>query len=279
MSAKRLETLQPRLWILNHLQLRHIQRLIEHRTGINYGSEKDELLRRRFVLHIDRTETQSFDEYVQHLNQDQDLMSKLINDVTINETFLFRDSHQMSTWLERLVKPRADAGMPIRIWSAACSTGEEPVTISLMLNQLQVERRFEFEIWASDVNTAVLEKAKKGIFPARSLKDVPAPMVQQKFISKPDGYQVADDILQPIQFFKHNLFEPLEKTAGGFDFVFLRNVMIYFSDESRKKVFAHITQAMSENSYLLMGHCESPLGFSQSFTFYDEPGTLIFRKV
>lgn len=278
MAAPRLDQAQPSSWILGHLQMRQIQRLVEAKAGLRYATEKDETVRRRIVVHADRWRAPSFEAYLRRLSEDAACFEDLVNEITINETFMYRDSHQLAVWAERLAGPAGRARGRLRVWSAACSTGEEPVTISLILRALQAQGTFDFEIDASDVNTAVIEKARSGVFPERSTKDVPRDALASCFDREADGFRARPEILAPIRFFAQNLCEPLDASREPYDFVFLRNVMIYFPDDVRARVLSSVADSLREGGHLLMGHCESPAGNSDRFVRYDEPGTFIFRK-
>jgi chemotaxis protein methyltransferase CheR len=276
--AARSELAQPKSWFLSHLQMRQIQALLIERSGLSYSSEKDEMLRRRIVQHIDHSGTKSFDEYLNLLKTNPTESGSLINMATINETFMFRDAHQVQVWFEKLAKPHIDQHNKITIWSAACSSGEEPATLSLLLDNYQKVKPFEFQIYASDINTEVIAKAKLGQYLPRAVKDVPPDLLRAFFTQNDQGYQLQQDVLKTIHYFQHNLLEQSTQISTKVDFLFLRNVMIYFDDKTRERIINNLDTVTRPGTYLMMGHCESPVTYAKHYQPFEEPATVIYRR-
>lgn len=274
-----LEVIQPSNWIMNHLQMRDIQKKIEDFSGLSYGNDKDEMLRRKIVNHVDKTDSLSFKKYLEFLNSDQKYLQELINEVTINETYLYRDEQQLDFWKNQILLPLLDHKKEIKIWSAACSSGEEPTTIALILEQCRAQNKFESQIYASDINSATIEKAKLGEFNIRSTNYVPQEELDKYFQKTLLGYKVNPEIIGKITFFEHNLLNDKMAIQEKFDFIFLRNVMIYFSDDTRIKILDAMHELLNPKGCLLMGHCESPISISNKYERFGATSATIFRKV
>ncbi|MBP2661977.1 MAG: chemotaxis protein CheR, partial [Firmicutes bacterium] len=199
-------------------------------------------------------------------------MQLLINRLTVNETYFFRDFPQLQGFAEevllQVVKAKVASGnRNIKVWSAGCSTGEEPYTLAIILLEMLPEpEKWTIEILATDINTKVLETARKGYYTSRSIKDVPLEYLERYFIERQDMYLLNKQIRNMVDFKVLNLVEQQEmEKQFEYDFIFCRNVLIYFDTISRLKVLDSFYQSLKSGGFIYLGHSESVSRITNSF--------------
>ncbi len=186
---------------------------------------------------------------------------ELINAVTVNETYFYRENHQFEILINELlpqIDQRKRANESIRILCAPCSTGEEPYSVALhLLEDDKIVNERDFEIIGIDIDSTVIEKAKKGLYSDRSIHAL-SPSIKRKYFKKKMGYNELDpDIRDAITFQKANVFDKQEMNAlGKFDVIFSRNMLIYFDDASKKEVAMNFYNMLNPQGYILLGHAE-----------------------
>lgn len=205
------------------------------------------------------------DSYVQDVRRSKDRgeLIRVIEAMTTNETSWFRDSAPFNN-LRHLVLPAVRAQNPgvLRIWSAACSTGQEPYSIAMTL--LDSEER-HFSILATDLSNAVLSRAVAGEYSQLEInRGLPAPMLVRYFEREGAGWVVKPELRQRISFIQHNLLRPTP-AGGPFDIVFLRNVLIYFDTATKRDILTRLRQAMRPGGYLILGAAESTMGIDDAW--------------
>ena len=177
------------------------------------------------------------------------------------------------------MQPRARAGRPTRVWSAACSTGEEPLTLAMMLAEKGLGSRVD--IVASDISQKVLERAQRGEFGRRSLRSLP-PGVSGRYLEvDPDGERarVRPELMAAVTWKRVNLVDPAQVAAlGRFDVILCRNVMIYFSDDTARRVVDSLTQALEPGGHLLVGTSESLLRFGTQLQCEEKSGAFFYTR-
>lgn len=198
------------------------------------------------------------DQYVQRVRNDRAALSGVIEALTTNETSWFRDQAPFAT-LRSTILPeiRSRNSGELRLWSAACSTGQEPYSLSMSLLE-QGESRFS--ILATDLSHAVLKRASEGCYSQLEVnRGMPAAMLVRYFTRSGASWRIADRVRQSVRFQQHNLMNrpPL---GGPFDVVFLRNVLIYFDPATKRDVLTSIAQATRPGGYLVLGAAETVLG-------------------
>jgi chemotaxis protein methyltransferase CheR len=222
----------------------------------------------------------SFSGYCDYLIQNPLEWDIMIDLVTINETYFYREENQLiecsAIVLPMLKKIRF--GRPLRIWSAACSTGEEPYTLAMLIQETGLFPPGSVEIIATDINKKVLEKARKGWYHKGSFafRRIPEHLLSKYFSPKDSGYQIIDPIQKMIKFQYLNILDQQKfGLIGKVDVIFCRNVLIYFDQETTKQVIDTLHKNLSPDGYLFLGHAESitdtDLGFQKACsdkTFY-----------
>lgn len=253
--------------------------LIYALTGIHYPIAKLSLLSNRIRRRLRAGQLASFDAYLRLLQQPGASAEKqaFIDAVTTNETYFFRCQRHWEffrSWAQERARtlPR---GATLRIWSAAASTGAEAGTALIVLHQVFGAdfggRRIE--LLGTDLNASVLEEARAGVFRAYALSQTPPEVVRRYFERRGDEFVFDPSLRKLVTFEQHNLLQPLR--GRPFDFVLLRNVMIYFDQASKAKVLANAQAAMQPGAYLLVGESESLMNLEHGFT-YLQPS--VFQK-
>ena len=258
-------------------EFRLFRDLIHRHTGIWLRENKQVMLASRLAKRLRERHIANFSDYYtlveSHPEGGQEL-GELINCVTTNKTSFFRESHHFDflagTALDQfLLSPPPDAapagGRTFRIWSAACSTGEEPYSIAIALLEKQAARSassrgWNFQIVASDIDTQVLRTAERGVYPAEALADIPAECRYKYFLRGKDDMEgfvrVKKQVAQTIEFLRINLNDQSWALNGTFDAVFFRNALIYFRQETQDLFLRRIIRHMRPQGYLFLGHSE-----------------------
>lgn len=234
--------------------------LIYQKTGIRVSPQKKTLLSNRLRRRLRQTGIKDFDEYFTHLKKlpprDPE-WDAFLQEITTHETYLFRDEVQWRWFQEYLRDREAGTEKRLRVWSAACSTGDEPVTIACCIaGCLPGYQQWKVSILGTDIGTGALEQARSGVFGERSMRLVPEDYRRRFFTKAKDAqiWQAKPALTSMISYRHHNLMEPLRESA--FDLVFLKNVMIYFDTASKKQVLNHIRSVIRPGGLLVAGAAE-----------------------
>ncbi|WP_378954476.1 CheR family methyltransferase [Pelosinus sp. sgz500959] len=261
--------------------------LIYKRTGIWFETNKRYFVDKRLDERIAELGLENYREYYQHLkfSTDQTEMQQLINRLTINETYFFRDFPQLQGFAEevllQVVKDKVAAGnRKIKLWSAGCSTGEEPYTLAIILLEMLPEpETWTIEILASDINTRVLDVARKGYYNSRSVKDVPTEYLERYFARYREMYILNNKVRNMVNFKVINLMEQHEmKLQVDYDFIFCRNVLIYFTPESRLNVLESYYRSLKRGGYIYLGHSESVARITDAFKMRRIGSSIVYYK-
>lgn len=268
---------------------RQIRDLIYERSGIYFQDNKAYLLESRLAGRVRETGCRSFGDYLFSLRygNDEKEFSSLFKAVTICETSFFRDMEQLDVvnngLLNGLLEEKRREGISkLRFWSAACSSGEEPYTMAMYL----LERRsllggLDIEILGSDINEAVLAAARKGVYGNYSVKHTPGNYLNRYFVSNGDGtYSVKPEVKQLVRFANLNLYDVQRlKLMKGMDIIFCRNVLIYFDDDSKRKVVSALYDCLNPGGYLVIGRAESLHNLTRAFRPVTVDKMFFYKKV
>ena len=260
-------------------------KLVYMKTGIFYDYNKKYYVQKRVEKRAEALEMETLSEYYQMLkfSDDPSEFEKLINDLTVNETYFFRDFPQLRNFAEDVlpvvVREKTNS-KKIKVWSAACSTGEEPYTLSIILQEmLDKPEGWELQILASDINTEVLQFARIGLYESRSVKDVPPEYLEKYFTKRNDKYLVNLNVRRPVAFKRINLVCEKETSGvNGCDFIFCRNCLIYFDDESRRSVLSSFYESLNPGGFIFLGHSESVGRISSAYKVQRIGDTIVYSK-
>lgn len=255
------------------------------RTGMLFNETKRYYVERRLFERMQVTGTDSFAGYFARLRGNADgEIEQFINTLTVNETYFYREDHQLQCMTTDLLKERLKLkapGDPIRIWSVPCSTGEEPYSIAIWLleNWPEVDRH-DIEIVGSDIDTRVMEAAREGYFSKRSLMRLSPELIAKYFSELPDErWRIIDDLRQSIRLTPANLVEPGGTNLHGrFDIIFCRNVLIYFDDASRRMAAENLFENLAPGGFLCLGHSESMSRISPLFDVCRYSDAIVYQR-
>ena len=249
---------------LTEEEFRKLCEFLYRRTGIVFTEAKRYFVERRVIERMRATGSASFANYFARLRSDTEgEIEQFVNAFTINETYFYREDHQLRCLTRDLLADRVRATTPnqaIRIWSLPCSTGEEPYSIAIwLLENWPLVDKYEIEIVGSDIDTDVLEFARKGVFGKRALMRLSPELVERYFVSLDDeSWKILDDLRDSVQFTRVNIVESQETRAHGrFDVIFCRNVLIYFDDASRRVAAENLYENLAPGGYICLGHAEA----------------------
>jgi len=256
------------------------------KTGIRFDSSKRYFVDRRLIERMSATGHKGFKTYFIYLrfNSDKKETQALINAMTVNETYFFREEYQFRCMVERMLPEVVSwkrPGETIKIWSIPSSTGEEPYSIAIYLLEYWPDLdNWDVEILSSDIDTNVIEAAKKGIYTERSVKNLSDVMLKKYFTKVGDGlYQISEDIRNSVEFTVVNLIEPKEtKRFRGIDIVFCRNLLIYFDDVSRRVAAENLFDALNPGGFICLGHSESMSRISPLFKVRKFSEAIVYQK-
>jgi chemotaxis protein methyltransferase CheR len=256
--------------------------LVEEHTGIHYRPEDRDVLAEKAAARAAEAGFESLLDYYYYLrygDEDGRERAALVDALVVRETYFFREWPQVAA-LAALVAERVAAGARPRIWSAACATGEEPLTIAMALDAGRLLQ--SVDLVASDVSDVSLARARAGRYGARSLRDVPAPALAERYLrpTGDGGFAVDERLRAAIELRKVNLADAAQVAAvGPCDFIFCRNVLIYFSDDTARRVVEALTRALVPGGALFVGISESLLRFGTSLECEERGDVFLYRRL
>lgn len=261
------------------------RRFLENACGIVLGDNKQYLVSSRLNRIIAECKYNSLGELVVALKRDtsKELTDRIVEAMTTNETSWFRDIHPFNTLKERILPELSVARrMPIRIWSAACSSGQEPYSISMTVHEFQMANpgklNAEVQIVATDISPAMLRIAQKGRYDDMAMARGLTPERKKRYFKEtPSYWQITPQVSARIQFRPLNLLQSFA-LLGKFDIIFCRNVLIYFSSESKKDIISRMTKTLNPGGYLFLGGSESTAGAADELSMTRTNGGVVYQK-
>lgn len=222
-------------------------------------------------------------EYGGYLRVEPKEWDTLIELITVNETYFFREENLLEEFQNAILPQFKDRTPynPLRIWCSACSSGEEPYTLAILIQETGLFETGAVEIIASDINKKVLEKARRGLYNKKSFsfRSMPKDLLDKYFVSLEDEYKIIDSIRSMVDFRCLNLLdENIAEKVGKVDIVLCRNVLIYFDRDTINKVIGSLYDALKDGGYLLLGHAETITGMNTGFETIYTPSAFYYRK-
>ena len=258
--------------------------LIHERTGVNYDNSHRELLAEKLSPRVIACGFDSFLDYYYLLKYDdaaQEEWKQIMDAISVQETFFWREMDQVRALVEVLVPQyfAAHPLEPLRIWSAACATGEEPLSIAIALNEAGWFQRAAIEIYASDGSPSAIAKAKQGLYRERSFRNLPLALQAKYFREEQGGWRVLPQLHSRIKWTTANLMAPAEiKPLSIAPMIFCRNVFIYFSQKTIRQTVRLFFEAMPTPGYLFIAASESLLKLTTDFELQEIGGAFVYVK-
>ncbi|WP_446809876.1 CheR family methyltransferase [Methylomonas sp. 2BW1-5-20] len=263
-----------------------IQQFLSQNCGIELGDSKQYLVKSRLLPLLNKLEYSSFGELASGLQSasfsSQKLKSAVIDAMTTNETFWFRDERQFAELREKVLPSLLNAkNGNVRIWSAACSSGQEPYSIGICaLEAIKATTKARsVQIIGTDISETILEEAKKAVYSEAALSRGVDHTTKARYFQKNyDGYLLAPEVSQLVRFQQFNLLKSFT-ALGRFDLIFCRNVLIYFSDQVKRDILSRMADSLEPGGYLFLSSTEAmPIGLN-SFELVRSGLTNYFKKV
>lgn len=258
------------------------------KTGLHFEPSKRYFVDKRLQERMRLLGYERFRDYFNHLRFDrQQELQALINLMTVNETYFFREIYQLRCMVNNMLDEIAASKSPgqrIRIWSMPCSSGEEPYSIAMMmLEEWPGLAEWDVEILASDIDTGALERARAGVYEQRAVHSVPPHYLQRYFTPMMTAgrkqYALKDDIKECVGFSRVNLNSAADVRAlGALDIVFCRNLLIYFDEMSRRQAAERLFDALVPGGFVCLGHSESMSRISPLFRARRFPDAMVYQK-
>ena len=256
------------------------------KTGIRFEDSKRYFVDKRLIERIRKTGHDSFRSYFTFMRfqASGEELQELINIMTVNETYFFREKYQFDCMVEdvldEIVRYKGE-GAEIRIWSIPSSTGEEPYSIAIyLLEYWPLIEEVDVEIVSSDIDSKALERCRQGIYGKRSVQHLPKTLLKKYFTPLANGsYQICQDLRESVRFTQVNLSDGSQTRAyRNFDLIFCRNLLIYFDDASRRQSAEVFYDALNPGGFIFLGHSESMSRISSLFKVRKFSKAMAYQK-
>jgi len=279
----------PRATKVNDDEFVQLRDFIYEQSGIFIAENRKYLVENRLTNRLKELNLKNFGEYYYYLRFDpgrRNELTKLFEVITTNETSFYRNPPQLQVFQEKILtaeldKLRAARTKRLRIWSAGCSTGEEPYTLAMILHEvLKTELpTWDIKITANDLSEAVLAAARKGIYSEYALRTTPKEIIAKYFKKEGETYHVDPKLKNLVSFGPINLNDrAMLKRVDRSQIIFCRNVIIYFDDDMKKRVVESFYDNLVPGGCLLIGHSESLHSITRAFKPEHHVGTIVYRK-
>ena len=263
-------------------EFQSLRDLIRERFVIFYDDTKQFLLQSRLQTRLLKCRVADFSAYYRFLTTSPDReteWAELASVLSNNETYFFRERAQLDVLASEVLDEALKSGGRLRVWSSACSTGEEPYTISMMLAETHRISPASLTINATDLSPRALEKAKTAFYRELSFRATPVEMVQRYFRPFEGGFFINDEIKRLVSFSRINLLDAAAVAAMGVhDAIFCRNVLIYFDKPTQKRVVEAFAKALRPGGYLFLGHAESIMRITDLYEPVVTPKAIYYRR-
>lgn len=262
-------------------EFRQLRDLIRDRFGIYYDDTKQFLLQSRLQTRLIKRSVPDFNAYYKFLTSSperQNEWDELASALSNNETYFFRERAQLDVLANEVVAEAVKSGGKLRVWSSACSTGEEAFSLAMTLLETRKLAPSQIAIKASDLSPRALERCKVGFYRDLSFRATPPELIQKYFRPFENGFLIADEVKRLVEFFRINLLEEQSVAGQGpMDAIFCRNVLIYFDKPTQKRVVEAFARALRPRGFLFLGHAESIMRLTDLYDPVVTPKAIYYR--
>lgn len=274
--------------VLSKEAFNSLRDIIYKRCGIYFTENKMYLIETRLKNRLEALQKVSYDDYVEYLTYNgagEIETRKMVDCIVTNETSFFRDIGQLDTFKSKILQivmdeKRKTGDKTIRLWSAACSSGEEPYTLAMILAEtVPINLGWRVEVFGSDISDVILEASERAVYSDYALRTTSELHKQKYFTKTGNVYQLKDTIKDMVKFKKVNLYSMFEtRGLSEMDIIFCRNVLIYFNDYSKKKVISHLYDCLNKDGFLILGSAESLHSITRLFTPESFDRSIAYKK-
>jgi chemotaxis protein methyltransferase CheR len=268
-------------------EFRWFAELVRSHSGISFGQETRFLLERRIARRMRELSITSLSAYQYELRNESRRdgeLAALIDEITTNETYFFRERSQLRALVgevlpEALVARRERGGGPVSVWSAGCSSGEEPYSIVILAREAGFDPERDLRVYASDISRRMMKRARAGTYRETSFRET-EPALRAKYFGEKDGaWTVSDTVKKCVNFIHLNLMDRSRVALlGAMDVILCRNVMIYFDPVTKREVIATLEDKLRSGGHLLLGHSESLINITSGLELRHLKADLVYRK-
>ncbi len=264
---------------------RLIRDIIKEYCGLFFDDTSRYLLEKRLSRRVKNHHLNDFRDYYRFIRYDkraEEELTAIMDVLTVNETYFFREQNQLKAFSDEILEELKTVNRDrktLRVWSAGCSTGEEPYTIAMLINERGHFNGWDIEIHGSDINQRVLQTARRGVYRRNSFRTTEPYYMSKYFIEEDGSFKISDAAKKHVNFSYLNLLDPFKsKFLGKMDVIFCRNVLIYFDNASRRRVIENFHDRLVGGGYLLLGHAESLINISTAFTLKHLKNDMVYQK-
>ncbi len=268
---------------ISDVDFHRLRDAIRERFGIFYDDTKQFLLQSRLQTRLVKCSLPDFEQYYRFLMTHpgrHDEWNELASVLSNNETYFFRERAQLEILTTEVIEDcRRRGNAKLRVWSSACSTGEEPFSLAIALLETRRLAPSQIEIKASDISPRALEKCDEGLYRELSFRATPPEVIQRYFRAFSGAFAISNDVKRMVHFFRMNLLdESAVSRVGPVDAVFCRNVLIYFDKPTQKRVVEAFARVLRPGGYLFLGHAESIMRLTELYDPFVTPKAIYYRR-
>jgi chemotaxis protein methyltransferase CheR len=268
-------------------EYRMFSELLRRHCGLHFGPDARYLLEKRLARRLRALEMNSFAAYhyrVRSAPAHDEELANLIDELTTNETYFFRERSQLRALIGEIFSElkedrRGTRRGPITVWSAGCSSGEEPFSVVILAMEAGMTPGKDLRVYASDISRRMLRRARKGLYREASFRET-EPTLRLKYFSEKDGlWRISDEVKKHVDFIHLNLLDRTKiALLGAMDVILCRNVIIYFDSDTKREVIQTFYEKIRPGGHLLLGHSESLINLSNSFELRHLRNDLVYRR-
>jgi chemotaxis protein methyltransferase CheR len=265
-------------------EYRMFAELIRKHCGLHFGEETRFLLERRIERRMRERGVSSISAYHYELRSSQGggELAQLIDEVTTNETYFFRERRQLRALVEEILPEamlRNGRRGPLSIWCAGCASGEEPYSIVILARESGMDPASDLRVYASDISRRMLQRARQGTYRENSFRETEPALRESYFEEKDEHWKICDEVKKHVDFIHLNLMDRSKVALlGTMDVILCRNVLIYFDVDSKRRVIETFEEKLRPGGHLLLGHSESLINLSTSLELRHLRNDLVYRR-
>ena len=269
---------------MSDAEFRMLSDLLREHCGLHFDAETRYVFEKRVMRRVRELELTSFAAYhllLRNGPQASQELARLVDELTINETYFFRERAQLVALVSEIVPELRGArdDRPVHIWSAGCSSGEEPYSVVILAREAGLVPGVDFRVYASDISQRTLRRAREGLYRETSFRETDPRLREHYFARCELGWRIADEVKKHVDFIHLNLFDASKLALlGTMDVILCRNVIIYFDATGKRRTIDTFHAKLRPGGYLLLGHSESLINLSSSFELQQLRRDLVYRR-